>query len=88
VNWMFERVLGSPLLDEIATVDRGAGSASVAPSERTGASAAARAPTVSRSLRDWTQPFLIAGLLVLLWELFALVLQAYRSTNYAGAETT
>jgi hypothetical protein len=88
VNWMFERVLGSPLLDEIATVDRGAGSASVAPSERTGASAAARAPTVSRSLRDWTQPFLIAAVLVLLWELVALALQAYRSTNYAGAETT
>jgi hypothetical protein len=75
------------LLDAIATVDRGAGSARVAPSERTGVSTSARAPTVSRSLRDWTQPFVIAALLVLLWELFALALQAYRSTNYAGAET-
>jgi len=87
VNLMFERILGGPLLDAIATVDRGAGSARVAPSERTGASTSARAPTVSRSLRDWTQPFVIAALLVLLWELFALALQAYRSTNYAGTET-
>jgi len=90
VNLLFERILGSPLLDAIASVDRGAGSANVAPSARTGAGAGAAAtrPTVSRFLRDWTPPFLIAGLLVLLWELVALGLQAYRSINYAGAEST
>ena len=36
---MFERLLGSHLLDEIAIADRGAGSAKVAPSERAGANA-------------------------------------------------
>ena len=87
VNLMFERILGGPLLDEIAIIDRGAGSAKVAPSERAGANAAARAPSSSRSLRDWTQPFLVAALLVLLWELVALALQAYRSIDYRGAET-
>ena len=85
---MFERLLGTPLLDAIASVDRGAGSANVAPSARSGASAVARTPTVSRALRDWTRPFLIAALLVLLWELVALGLQAYRSISYAGTEST
>ncbi len=86
VNLMFERLLDSPLLDEFAIVDRGAGSTKVAPSDRAGANAAARAPSASRSLRDWTQPFLVAALFVLLWELAALALQAYRALGYRGAE--
>ncbi len=48
VNFMFERLLGGHLLDEIAMADRGAGSAQVVPSERASASAVARAPAVSR----------------------------------------
>jgi len=87
VNLMFERLLGAPLLDEIATVDRGAGSTKVVPSEGAGPIAAARAPVVSRSLRDWAQPFLLAALLVLLWELIALARQAYRSIDPKGVES-
>ena len=87
VNLMFERLLGSPLLDAIAIVDRGAGSAKVAPSERAGAKAVAQVPSDSRSLRDWAQPFLVAALLVLLWELVALARQWYRLNEYAGADS-
>ena len=88
VNLMFERLLGSNLLDEIAMVDRGAGSTKVAPSERAGADAVARTPSAPRSLRDWAQPLLVAALLVLLWELVALARQWYRSTDLRGAEST
>ncbi|MEP7182733.1 MAG: BatA domain-containing protein [Betaproteobacteria bacterium] len=87
VNLMFEHLLDSHLLDEIAIVDRGAGSAKVVPFARAGADAVARAPSASRSLRNWTQPFLVAALLVLLWELVALVSQGYRSIGYRGADS-
>jgi hypothetical protein len=86
-NLMFERVLGSHLLDGIAMVDRGADATRVAPSERTDAKTVARAPSASHSLRDWAQPFLVAALLVLLWELAALARQGYRSIEYRGAES-
>ncbi len=68
-------------------VDRGAGSARVAPSERADAKAVARAPSASHSLRDWAQPFLVAALLVLLWEIVALGRQWYRLIEYRGAES-
>jgi hypothetical protein len=87
VNLMFEHLLNSHLLDEIAIVDRGADSTKVAPSEAAIASAVARVPIASRSLRDWAQPLLVAALLVLLWELVALARQWHRSIDYAGAES-
>ncbi len=88
VNWMFEQLLDRRLLDEFAVADRGAGSANVVPSGRVGAIAVARAPSDSRSLRDWTWPFLVAALLVLLWELAALLRQGYRLLDYQGADST
>ncbi len=87
VNFMFERLFGGNLLDEIAIADRGAGSAQVVPSERAGASAVARAPGSAHSLHDWTQPFLVAALLVLLWELVALARQWQRTVAYQSAES-
>jgi hypothetical protein len=87
VNLMFERLLGIGLLDEIAIVDRGAGSTRVVPSERSGSNAVARAPSGPRSVRDWAQPFLVAALLVLLWELVALARQGYRSIDSWDTES-
>jgi hypothetical protein len=75
------------LLDEIAIVDRGTGSTRVAPAERAGADAVTRTPNASRSLRDWAQPFLVAALLVLLWELVALAHQWHRSIHPRDIET-
>ena len=87
VNLMFDHLLDSRLLDEIAIRDRGAGSTKVAPSERTVVNVVARAPSASRSFRDWAQPFLVAALLVLLWELVALARQWYRLNEYAGVDS-
>ena len=87
VNLMFERLFERHLLDEIAIVDRGAGSAKVVPSTRASANAAARAPSASPYFHDWTHSFLLAALLALLWELVALVHQGYRSIDYRGADS-
>jgi len=88
VNLIFERLLDSHLLDEIAITDRGAGSANVVLSTRAGANAVARAPSATRSLHDWTKPILVAALLVLLWELVALARQGFRSFDYRGADSS
>ncbi len=87
VNLMFEQLLESRLLDEIAIVDRGVGSATVAPTAIAGANAIARASDASRFLRDWTRPFLVAALLVLLWELVELARQGYRSIEHRSADS-
>jgi hypothetical protein len=86
VNLMFDHLFDSQLLDEVAIKDRGADSAKVAPPKRTLENVDERAPDTSRSFRDWTQPFLVAALLVLLWELIALARQWYRLNEYAGAD--
>ena len=86
VNFMFERILGGNLLDEITIIDRGAGSARVVPSERAGANAVARASGSAHSLHDWTRPLLVAALLILLWELVALAYQWHRTDAYRSAE--
>ncbi len=83
VNLMFEHLLGTRLLDAIAITDRGPGSALVVPSERVGANAGARARSEPRLLRDWARPLLVAALLVLLWEIFALGRQSYRLIAHA-----
>ena len=87
VNLMFERLLGSRLLDAIAIADRGTGSSNVAPSARADENAGARLPSGSHPLRDWARPLLMLALLVLLWEMIALGRQWYRSIEFAGAES-
>ncbi len=88
VNFMFERLLERNLLDGIAITDRGAGSANVVPSARAVASTVTRAPDASSYPRDWTQTFLVAALLVLLWELLALTQQAFRLIDFRDADST
>lgn len=97
VNLMVDRLLGGHLLDEIATTDRGPASVRVAPSARQrttdrtrevgGLAASAGVPSDSRLLREGSRPVLVAALLVLLWEIVALGLQAYRLRPYAQART-
>jgi hypothetical protein len=88
VNWMFERVLGGPLLDDIAVIDRGAGAARVAPVARTAAPSSAPAPADAGEQRDRTRPLLLVALLVLLWEIAALARQWRRLDGPAGAAST
>jgi hypothetical protein len=85
VNLMFEQLLAGPLLDEVATVDRGAASAIVAPSRRAEAPAASSSPKQSRARRDLTRALLVGALLVLLWEAIALGFQWHRLRDFAGA---
>ena len=87
VNFMFEHLLDRRLLAAIAIVDRGAGSARIVPSAHTDATALAHVPSGPRPLHDWTQPLLVAALLVLMWELVALARRWYRSNEYAGADS-
>jgi hypothetical protein len=77
VDFLFERVLGGDLLDELAMVDRGPTAVRVAPIERVGVDFDRSAPSETRA-RDVARPFLVAALLVLLWEIVALVRQSHR----------
>ena len=86
VNWLFERLLGRPLLDAIALTDRGAGSSRVVPTPGVGSVATAHAPTEAGERRDASWPLLIAAALVLLWEIVALCRQWLRLTAVARAE--
>lgn len=87
VNLMLGHLLGSGLLDNIAIIDRGAGSVKISPSAPAQARVEARAPPVSPPPRDWARPFLVAALLVLLWEMVALSRQWYKSIDHAVAES-
>jgi hypothetical protein len=82
VNWMFERLIGQPLLDPIALADRGAGAARVAPAATAAASASdtndARPRAAPGLPRDLAPPLLIAAMLVLAWEIVALARQWVR----------
>jgi hypothetical protein len=77
-NVMLETVLGRGLLDTIAVVDRGPRSSLVAPRPNVGSAATASTASVARSSRDETWPVLVVALLVLLWEVVALVRQGLR----------
>lgn len=72
VDWMFERVLGVPLLDAIAVVDRGPGASRVVPAAPAAFAAPARPAGDAEVRRDRAWPLVIAALLVLLWEIAAL----------------
>lgn len=85
VNLMFEHLFGGSLLDEIAISDRGAGSAMVASLDHAGAIADAHPSSDLRQLRSLARPFLLAALLVLLWEMIALGRQWRRLKDFAGA---
>lgn len=84
VDFLFSRLLRARLLDPIAAVDRGVEAARVVP-HHAGAAAAppalasapapAGAPTIPRDATPWV---LAAALLVLLWEIAALLRQARR----------
>ncbi len=79
VNWMFERLVGQPLLDPIALTDRGAGAARVARAAPAAASANDAARRASPGLpRELAPLLLIAALLVLAWEIAALARQWVR----------
>ncbi|MDO9074388.1 MAG: hypothetical protein Q7U73_14095 [Rubrivivax sp.] len=85
VNLMFEHLFGIRLLDAIAVADRGTAASRVAPAPRARAAEGARAPSESRFLRDWAPAFLVAALVVLLWEIVALGRQWLRLSDRAQA---
>lgn len=84
VNFLFERLLGSSLLDQVAAVERGPHAAAVAAAEQLGARPG---PNTARAVRvrDLTQPFLTIALLVLLWEIAALGRSWLRLRTHAKA---
>lgn len=97
VDWLFERLLGTRLLDAIAVVDHGAGASRVVPTagaanaSSTASAAAARAAAVPAAptapARDLALPLLLAALAILPWEIAALALQwrRLRSTEAEAA---
>jgi hypothetical protein len=87
MNFMFERLLGNRLLDEIVMMDRGAGASRVVPSPGVGAKVEAPAPGNTRFLRDGLRPFLVAALFVMLWEIVALGREWYRLSRYVEASS-
>jgi hypothetical protein len=78
VNLMFEHLLGSRLLDQIAVADRGPQESWVTPSKPVATMVAARHQSGARVLREGTRWLLAAALLVLIWEIIALWRQGYR----------
>ena len=87
VNFLFEHLFGGDLLDEIATVDRGPAAAMVAPMVRVGIKSDAGAPSDARA-SDVARPFLVAALLVLLWEIVALGRQWHGLRDHARIVST
>lgn len=87
VDWMFERLLEAPLLDGVASVERGAGASRVAPtrvSDDGGAATAVREPIAPAVTRHDAGRLLVAlALAVMLWELAALARQWRRLTRAA-----
>ena len=77
VNWLFETVLDQRLLDEIALIDRGPRSVLVAPLPVVAAPAVS-ASAGRPSLSDEAKLVLLIALLVLSWEIAALVRQGVR----------
>ncbi len=75
VNLLFERVLESRLLDAVAVNDRGPAASRVVPVQSVAAQSAARTMGPSGSAASWARPLLLLALLVLLWEIAALVRQ-------------
>jgi len=78
VNFMFERALGYELLNAIVTVDRGRDSSRVIPTSIGNTEPRERATRAARS-RSLAESFLVAALLVLLWEIIALGRRVLRS---------
>ena len=97
LNLLFERALGTPLLDAVVLVDRGHGVAQVVPaaaaaaaSEPAGEVAAGVAGDLASETprgagRSLARPLLWAALAVLLWEIAALVRQGWRLRRAPGA---
>jgi hypothetical protein len=73
VNAMLETLLGERLLDATIVADRGADSATVVPAVRPGETLPSAAAT--RRHEPASSPLLLAALLVLVWELVALLRQ-------------
>lgn len=82
VNLMFERLFDAPLLNSIATADRGPDAVRVAPLAVPDPPTRAPAAIAVPILRGWARPLLMAALLVLLWEIGALARQALRLREY------
>ena len=87
VNLMFVRLFGSPLLDAVATIDRGKASSRVAPQARIDPAVVARVADRPRALVDWSGPIVLAALLALLWEMVATGRQWLRLSHRAEAGT-
>ncbi len=86
VDFMFQNLLGRPLLDDIAGVDRGVRSTVVLPIGPARENGPAR-PITSSAAKDWTPMVLAVALLVLLWEIVSLARQWHRLRDYAGVES-
>ncbi len=78
VNLMLESLLGAPLLDPIAVIDRGPLASRVAPAARAVVASRADARSPARGVSDGTAAVLLAALLVLVWEIVALARQWWR----------
>jgi len=77
VDFAFGRVLGADLLNEIAMIDRGPRAALVASVQHSGVNTNSRQVHGSHA-RDIGRPFIVAALLVLIWEIYALGRQYLR----------
>jgi hypothetical protein len=78
LNLMLEQLLGQPLLDAVAVAERGVAASRVAPQALPEAVAGTAASVEPGTTDDLTRPLLMAALLVLLWEMVALLRQARR----------
>lgn len=84
VDFLFSRLLGYSLLDQVATMERGPYAAAVVPAQRLDGTA--RPDTVHAvRVRDLTRQVLAIGLLVLLWEIVALARNWLQLRTHARA---
>ncbi len=84
VNLMFEELFDATLLNGIALVDRGPDAARVVPLAVIKPPADPRTAPGATVLSDRARPLVLAALLVLLWEVIALVRQALRLREPPG----
>ena len=87
VNSMLQTALGQSLLDQVVVVDRGPRAVLVAPREIVAAPAASTAAVPRSQSERATAVLLLVALLVLLWEVVALVRQGLRLRVPAPART-
>ncbi len=82
--FLLEQLVGARLLDDIVLADRGPAASKIVPVRQLEAAAGREPPQESR-LRSLARPLLLAALLVLLWEVVAVVRQWRRLREHVRA---